>query len=151
MGPRDCVTVAEAKPRKRLLDEEIVAAVVQVILDEGTIASQTRLAQLVNRALGKHRHVTPERVRVLAVRSGLVGVTIRTRHDGAAGELETCPVCRSKLKRTANRTLMGSSTQTGYKCSRCPWWTGREMRIPHHYTFTARVKRGQRSGQLNFL
>lgn len=144
--------MADAKPKRRVRDEEIVAAVVQVILDEGTVASQTRLAQLVNRQLAKRgSKVTPERVRVLAVRSGLVGVTIRTRHDGAAGDLETCPVCRSKLKRTANRTLTGSSTPTGYKCTRCPWWTGREMRVPHHYTFTARVKRGHRSGQLNFL
>lgn len=144
--------MADAKSRKRVRDEEIVATVVQVILDEGTVASQTRLAQLVNRQLGKRgSKVTPERVRVLAVRSGLIGITIRTRHDGNAGEMETCPVCRSKLKRTSNRTLTGHTTQTGYKCTRCPWWTGRELRVPHHYTFTARVKRGQKTGQLNFL
>ena len=153
--------------RKRARDEEIVAIVVKVILDEGTVASQTRLAQLVNRQLARRgMHVTGERIRVLAVKSGLVGIAIRTRTDGETPEMDRCPVCRSKLKRTTNRTLTafeatadastprrgtaaGSTTQTGYRCTRCPWWTGRELRIPQHYVFQARVTRTEK-GQVTF-
>jgi len=142
--------VPEAAPRKRAKDEEVVAVLVKVILDEGTVSSQKRLAQLVNRQLARRgMHVTGERVRVLAVKSGLVSLTIRTRLDGETPELERCPVCRSRLKRTANKTLTGGSAPTGYKCTRCPWWTGRELRIPMHYVFQARVTRTEK-GQVTF-
>jgi len=142
--------VAEPAPRKRAKDEEVVAVLVKVILDEGTVASQKRLAELVNRQLARRgMHVTGERVRVLAVRSGLVSIQIRVRVDGDTPEMERCPVCRSRLKRTANRTLAGGTAQTGYKCSRCPWWTGRDLRIPQHYVFQSRVTRTEK-GQVQF-
>ena len=144
----------KAEPnRKRARDEEIVAIVVQVILEEGTVASQTRLAELVNARLKRRAlRVTPARVRELAVRSGLIGVTIRTRAGGATPELERCPVCAGRLKRTTNKTLTGATASTGYKCTRCPWWTGREMRVPTHYVFQARVTRSEgRQDQLAFV
>lgn len=144
MAPKD------ATPSKRVRDEEVVATLVKVILEEGTVAGQGRLAELVNEHLGGGRGVTPERVRVLAARSGLVALAIRTRILGETPELERCPVCRSKLKRTSNRTLSGATASTGYKCTRCPWWTGRDLRVPAHYTFHARVSRGEK-GQLRFL
>jgi uncharacterized protein with PIN domain len=147
--------VAEpAAPRRRLKDEEIVAILVKVILEEGTVASQTRLAELVNRHLKRRgAAVTPQRVRILAVRSGLVGLTVRTRLDGHTPELARCPVCHGKLRRTANRTLTGATAHTGYRCTRCPWWTGRELRVPHHYVFQAKVARaeGGADGQVAFV
>ncbi|MEA3198740.1 MAG: hypothetical protein QOE90_168 [Thermoplasmata archaeon] len=141
-------------PRKRVKDEEVVALLVKVILEEGTVSSQSRLAELVNRQLKRRgATVTPARARVLAVRSGLVGIHVRTRAGGPTPDLARCPVCGSKLRRTANRTLTGSTAQTGYKCTRCPWWTGRELRVPHHYVFQAKVARleGGNPGQLSFL
>lgn len=140
-----------APKRTRATDAELVAVVVKVILDEGTVASQKRLAQLVNHAIAKRgMHVTGERVRILAVKSGLVALQIRVRVDGHTPELHRCPVCRSRLRRTTNRTLTGATAQTGYKCTRCPWWTGRELRVPLHYVFQARVSRLER-GQVAFL
>lgn len=140
------------EPRRRARDEEIVAAVVQVILAEGTVSSQKRLAELVNARLKKRGfHVTATRIRVLAIRSGLVGIDVRTRRGGDAPDLEKCPVCHARLKRTSNRTLAGTSTLTGYKCTRCSWWTGRSMRVPTHYVFHARVSRAEgRNEQLAF-
>lgn len=143
-----------AKPvRTRVRDEELVALIVKVILDEGTISSQRRLGEMVNRQLRRRKlHVTPERVRVLAVRSGLVGVSVRTRHGGIAPTLEKCPVCKTRLKKTTSQTLTGGTASTGYRCPRCPWWTGRELRVPHHYTFFSRVARAESEpGQLSFV
>lgn len=132
-------------------DEEVVATVVQVILREGTVSSQTRLAQLVNDELPRGQHVTPPRVRILAIRSGLVTVAIRARTDGPApADLKACPVCRSKLKKTVSQTLLGGTASTGWRCTRCAWWTGRDLRVPSHYTFSARVSRGEK-GQVRFL
>ena len=136
--------------RKRAKDEEVVAVLVKVILDEGTVASQKRLAELVNRQLARRgMHVTGERVRMLAVKSGLVALQIRVRVDGETPEMERCPVCRSRLRRTANKTLSGGTAQTGYRCTRCPWWTGRDLRVPQHYVFQARVTRSEK-GQVQF-
>lgn len=119
-------------------DEEVVAAVVRVILREGQVPSQRRLTHLVQRALQsidpKYRVGEP-RVRLLALRSGLVGVTVHARHDGDTPRLEACPVCGNALTRTSNRTLSGGQAQTGYKCTRCPWWTGRDYRVPMRYAF----------------
>lgn len=143
-----------APTRKRTGDAEIVALLVKVILEEGTVASQTRLAQLVNDELPRGRvHVSPERLRQLAIRSGLVGVAIRTRTGGETpAAMDACPVCGGKLTRTANKTLTGATTQTGYRCARCPWWTGRELRIPQHYVFQAKVSRSDsKKGQLAFV
>lgn len=142
-----------AEPRKRLKDEEIVAILVKVILEEGTVASQKRLAELVNQQLArKNASVGGERLRILAVKSGLVALQIRVRVDGETPEMTACPVCKAKLRRTTNRTLTGATTSTGYKCSRCPWWTGRDLRVPQHYVFQARVGRAEgRRGQLSFV
>lgn len=141
-----------AEARKRLRDEEVVAALVQVILEEGTVASQTRLAQLVNHRLARRgARVTAARARVLAIRSGLVALQIRTRSGGDTPDLAACPVCGARLRKTVNRTLTGATASTGYRCSRCPWWTGREMRIPQHYVFQARVTRGDRDPQTTFV
>lgn len=140
--------------RKRARDEELLAVVLRVVLHEGTISSQRRLAQLVNGKLRRRgQSVTGARVRGIAVRSGLVGVDIRVRHDGETPEMTQCPVCAAKLKRTGNRTLTGGTAKTGYKCPRCPWWTGRQLRIPQHYTFYSKVARaeGEEEGQLSFV
>ena len=143
-------------PLRRARDEEVTALVVQVILREGTVSSQTRLAELVNARLAKRAdntmRVTPRRVRMLAVRSGLVGVTVRTRAGGPTPPLERCPVCGGRLKRTTNRTLTGQTTPSGHRCTRCPWWSGRELRVPTHYVFQARVTRAAgREEQLAFV
>lgn len=141
-----------AEPRRRIKDEEVVATLVKIILEEGTVSSQARLTELVNRELArKHATVSGERLRVLAIKSGLVSLQIRVRLDGETPDMSECPVCRGKLKRTTNRTLTGATASTGYKCARCPWWTGRDLRVPQHYTFQARVARAEgRRGQLSF-
>lgn len=137
--------MSEAKPPRwrRPRDEAVVAAAVKVLLARGTVDSQRRLAELVVKELRRQDplfSVTPERVRALALRSGLVSAEIGARITGTTRELDRCPVCASKLARTANRTLSGSSAAIGYRCTRCPWWTGREYRAPHHYTFHARLE-----------
>lgn len=136
-----------AKPRARRhpRDEEVVAAIVKVVLKEGTIDSQRDLHRWVERAL-KSRDATyavgPERVRFLALRSGLVAVRIRARVNGPTPDMAKCPVCASKLKKRTSGTLTGGSAFVGYRCSACPYWTGRDYRIPAGYSFQAKLEKG---------
>lgn len=135
-------------------DEEVVAAAVQVVLRTGTIDSQRKLTELVTRQLRKRDpryRVSPERIRVLALRSGLVGVHVHAHATGDdRGRLKACPVCGGPLERTSNRTLAGGEAQTGYKCTRCAWWTGRDYRVPSRYVFFPLVERDASSPQLSF-
>ena len=136
----------------RATDERLSAILIETLLSEGTITSQRRLADLVNARLRKHEMpVTPPRLRRLALQTGLVLVTIRTRHGGATPELKRCPVCHARLRTTINRNLLGDEAHAGYRCTRCPYWTGRELRVPHLYTFASRVTRGQDGEQLAFV
>ncbi len=125
----------------------------KVILREGQVPSQRRLAELVARALhaiDSSYRVGENRVRVLALRSGLVGVAIHARRDGAAPRVDACPVCGSPVVRTANRTLTGGHASTGYRCTRCPWWTGRDYRVPQRYTFFPLVEKHEAAHQVTF-
>lgn len=138
---------------RRLSDEEVVAAVVKVVLEEGHVVGQERLRDLVLRALksrNRQAGLTPARARRLAVLSGLVSVETRVRAGGPAPDrLERCPVCGSALARIANRTLTGGKVASGYRCARCGWWTGaREMRVPARYAFAAKLERA--GGQTRF-
>jgi uncharacterized protein with PIN domain len=131
-------------------DEEVVAAIVKVMLREGQVTSQRRLRDLVQQALRDASYrVGEDRVRSLALRSGLVGVAIHARHDGDTPRLDACPVCGNPLHRTSNRTLAGGNVQTGYKCTRCPWWTGRDYRVPQRYSFFPLVEK-RRGKQVTF-
>jgi hypothetical protein len=146
------VTTDEAKgkarkePRyRRPSDEQVLGAAMKVLIRKGTVGSQRELASLVVRELRKTDPlftVSPERVRALVVRSGTVAAEIRTRNTGPTPELAKCPVCGGKLQRRANRTLTGATTPLGYRCTKCPWWTGRDMREPHRYAFYSRFETG---------
>ncbi len=114
-------------------------------MSESTVGSQKRFRELV---LEELRAVDPafalgeKRLRALALRSGLITVDIRARHEGAVPTLAQCPVCRSDLVKTHNRTLAGGNVPTGYRCRKCPWWTGRDYRVPNRYAFHAKLERG---------
>lgn len=131
-----------------------MAAAVKVLLDHGSISSQRRLRELVEAELHDRDPdyvVSEERLRGLLLRTGLVKVQIKVRMGGPTPTLAKCPVCGSRLTRGTNSTLTGGAAQVGYRCSRCPWWTGREYRIPSHYTFTGRIEKGKRKGQTSFV
>ncbi len=126
-------------------DEEVLAAALRVLADHVHVATQHRLAELVEDRLQRrdpHYAVSGERVRVLTVRSGAVEVTVETRLDGPTPEMEGCPVCRSELEQRFNETLSGGRVATGYRCTWCPWWTGRRLRVPRRYLFSAVLERG---------
>ncbi|HWG91856.1 MAG TPA: hypothetical protein VNZ52_13485 [Candidatus Thermoplasmatota archaeon] len=150
--------MAEAAPRekpafRRPPDAEAVAAAIKIILDHGTVPSQKRLRELVEAELRSHNPeyvVSETRLRHLLLRTGLVKVHIRVRMGGVTPTLAKCPVCGQKLARGTNKTLLGGNTQVGYRCSRCPWWTGREYRIPAFYTFSGRLEKAKKTGQTSF-
>ena len=41
----------------------------------------------------------------------------------------------SATKELQNQTLDGEEVKLGFRCSKCPYWTGPERRVPVRYTF----------------
>ncbi|MDD5503577.1 MAG: hypothetical protein PHH26_09005 [Candidatus Thermoplasmatota archaeon] len=120
-------------------DEEILAAIIAVINRNRTIESQNRLRQLVVDELQKNDPeytTTPEKVRLLALRSGHVRVEVKTKEDDV-GKPTKCPVCRTTMDRLKNKTLTGGTVTVEWRCPMCKYWTGKKLRIPRHYTFYA--------------
>jgi uncharacterized protein with PIN domain len=127
-------------PRK----EEVVAAATKVLLENETIESERAFLARVLRELKRRdpaASLSGARLRKLSLRTGLVRLDIRVRIDGPTPPLDACIVCGGPLRRITNQTLGGTTAHTGYRCTQCPWWTGREFRVPTTYIFHARLAR----------
>lgn len=82
--------------------------------------------------------VGPERVRRVASRMNAVRTTIHTRRSENVALREVCPVCGGRLRAVRNKTLTGKDVALEVRCTACPYWTGRERRVPVRYAFHLR-------------
>lgn len=140
----------------RLPTSQVLAVAISDALRENpSVSSQHRLTELVReklRQLDPDYMVTEERVRRVAIGSGLARVEVSTRDSGKRKKLSRCPVCGSKLRRVRNRTISGGTITLGQRCTSCPYSMGRTRRIPIRYVFTStrprrkdRAEEGQRT------
>jgi hypothetical protein len=112
----------------------------EVIRDKRTISSQSRLAEAVNERLRKldpAYTASEERIRRLAIFKGLARVHIHYRETKDKSRKDHCPVCGSDTVEIRNKTLYDENVELGYKCVKCPYWTGPSRRIPVRYDFIA--------------
>lgn len=122
-------------------DEEVLRAIKNVMSTYGVVNSQTKLKELVERELrgtDKDYHVSPRRLRVLALSSDDVRVEIHCRESDTKKGINKCPVCNHKLKFVKNKTIFDGVVIIGHECTHCPYWTGLKRRVPTRYVFTAR-------------
>lgn len=119
-------------------DEQVLAALRRVLHTRHQVTSQRRLKALVEKQMrGEEDYrVGEERLRVLAIESGLVDLEIVARETEAKRPLGRCPVCGEKLRRLRNMTVYGGTVTLGYRCARCTYWTGLRRRVPTLYVFT---------------
>lgn len=132
-----------ASPARRVPGDELVGyALRQVMASAGTINSQTKLLEMVNRELAKGDslyRVGPQRLRRICATSGFCSLEVRARKNlDERGSSDDCPVCGAALDRVKNKTLFGGTVTLEYRCARCPYWTGKERRVPTRYVFTLR-------------
>ena len=119
-------------------DDAIRAAITRVFQTRHEVPSQRALKRLVDRELrgSENFKVGEERVRHLAIESGLVGLQIHTREAEQKRSLTKCPVCRERVKRLKNMTVFGGTVTLGFKCPKCGYWSGLRRRVPVRYVFT---------------
>lgn len=126
-------------------DGDIVLAISNVLARYKVIRSQRELRQKLEQELnfgGGSFHVSGIRARRLAVISGIAKLKVFTRATGKKGVIDNCPVCGEDLKASRNMTLFGNPITTGYRCSKCDYWTEmNNIRLPSRYEFYMRKRR----------
>jgi transposase-like protein len=118
--------------------EVLAVAIADVLREHGAITSQRLFTHFVReklRCLDKDYTVTEERVRMVAIQSGLVTVEVETRDSGIKVKGGRCPVCDSRMRKVRNSTIYGGSVILGYRCTSCPYKMGVTKRVPVKYTF----------------
>ena len=121
-------------------DDVIRAAISRVFQTRHEVSSQRALKRLVEREVrgSENFRVGEERIRRLAIESGLTRLEIRAREADERRGLTKCPVCGERVKRIKNMTVFGGTVTLGYRCDRCGYWTGLRKRVPTRYVFTRR-------------
>lgn len=119
-------------------DEKVRKAVEKVLKKYRTVPSQRKFKKLVEKQLKtkkKQFHVSENRLRLIALRSGLINIEIHSREGDPHKLLARCPVCENPLRRVKNLTLYGGEVTIEYRCSSCGYWTGKKKRVPTRYVF----------------
>lgn len=123
----------------RIPPEEVLDQVIKEVLEENQVVnSQGKMAEKVVHqltVLDPDYKVTGERVRKEAILNDLAKVEIHARESDVRSRAGPCPVCSSKMKKIKNRTIFDGTVTSGYKCTRCSYWTGVKRRIPTRYLF----------------
>lgn len=122
--------------------EEVEHAISAVLKREKKLSSESRFLSLVRRELkrkDKDFTVSHERLRRVALRSGLCKVTIHTREVPSRRPMSRCPVCNTTVRSVKNETIFGGSVTLGFECPFCGYWTGMRRRVPQRYVFSSMV------------
>ncbi len=123
-------------------DDEIAKIVLKVMRSEHVIESQAELLREVIKHLhriDKNYRLSGKRLRKIALRIPEVKVEIRCKiTDNLVDSLDTCPVCGERMEKIENMTLEGERITIGFRCTFCPYWTGRKLRVPTRYVFRLR-------------
>jgi transposase-like protein len=118
--------------------EVLAVAISDVLREHGAITSQRLFAEFVREKLQRMDPayaVTEERVRIMAIQSGLVKVEVESRDSGIKTKMGRCPVCGSRMRKVRNETIYGGSVILGYRCTSCPYSMGTTKKIPTKYIF----------------
>lgn len=121
--------------------ETVRDALRRVLSRNRGVASLHELTELVAEELQEQDpryRLGPERLRRIATRMNAVRTTIYTRRAGSSAFGKRCPVCGAALERVRNRTLTGADVALEARCTACPYWTGRDRRVPVRYAFHIR-------------
>ena len=116
----------------------LAIAIADVLRQHDVITSQSKLVDLTRERLKEMNPeytVTAERVRRVAIQSGVATVEIKTRELASQKPSTECPVCGSKMRKIKNKTLYGKAITLRYKCTKCKYSTGMSKSIPVRYSF----------------
>jgi len=120
-------------------EQEVRKIILRILSKRGIIESQAELLREVLKHLhrrNKNYKLSGKRMRIIAINSGKVKIEIRYKlSDKLIEKMDKCPVCGGRMVKIENSTLDGGKVVIGFKCLSCPYWTGKQLRIPVRYIF----------------
>ncbi len=120
-------------------EDEIKEILLKIMKRRSIIESQAELHREVMKHLkrrNKEYKLSGKRMRMIALATGKIKIEIRYKlTDKVVEEMDKCPVCGGDMVRIENSTLDGENVVIGFKCTRCPYWTGKKLRMPIRYIF----------------
>ncbi|MDD1772589.1 MAG: hypothetical protein LUQ09_06675 [Methanomassiliicoccales archaeon] len=122
-------------PPAKVLEDSIR----RIIREQQSIPSQRQFTELVLEDLKKKSpdyKVGEVRLRRMALHRNLARVVIQYRETREPSHKGRCPVCLSPTEELHNQTLDDQKVELGFKCTKCPYWTGPRKRVPVRYIFT---------------
>lgn len=121
-------------------DELLEDAIFAVMYRHNQVRTQREMAELVNRELAKkgEYRASGERIRRVAIDSGIARLEIRYNELDDAELPELCPVCRNEMTPIYNKTLYDQTIEVKRKCTSCSYSVGKRKRVPGQYTFVRR-------------
>jgi transposase-like protein len=125
----------------------LVEAISEVIREKQTVDSQRMLTELVQKALKKRDSdftASEIRIRKVAVLKTPLKLHIHYRETNVASTKGRCPVCGSETLQIRNKTLFDEKVDLGFRCTKCPYWTGQQRRVPVRYIFNALIEEAPR-------
>lgn len=125
----------------------VVEAISEVIRDKQVVDSQRLLTELVHKELKKRDSdytASEVRIRKAAVLKAPVKLHIHYRETNETSTKGPCPVCGSETRQIRNKTLFDGKVDLGFRCTKCPFWTGQLKRVPVRYIFNALLEQAPR-------
>ncbi len=120
-------------------EKDVGKIIVKVLKVRGVIESQSELNREVLkhlRRINKDFKLTPPRMRRIALKTSKIKIEIRCKTTEKIVEnMKICPVCGGKMEKITNSTLEGEKIAIGFRCTDCPYWTGKNLRVPIRYIF----------------
>ncbi len=123
-------------------EDEVKEILLKIMKRRGIIESQAELHREVMKHLKRRNEdykLSEKRMRIITLATGKVKIEIRYKlTDKIIESMDKCPVCGEEMVRIENSTLDGENVIIGFKCTKCPYWTGRNLRVPIRYIFRYR-------------
>lgn len=122
-----------------LRDEDLEEMLRKVFRNNPVLRSQAALSRALAAELdGRCTKISGNRLRRLAMESGLAKLEIIYRQSCRKLEGDRCPVCASSLKEIENSTLDGGTAVIARSCDNCEFKRGVQDTEPGRYIFHAR-------------
>ena len=125
----------------------LVEAISEVIREKQTVDSQRLLTELVHKELKKRDSdftASEVRIRKAAVLKAPIKLHIHYRETNETSTKGPCPVCGSETRQIRNKTLFDGKVDLGFRCTKCPYWTGQLKRVPVRYIFNTLIEEAPR-------
>lgn len=119
--------------------EKLTQIVNQVLSSHLKVNSQEELARLSLKRLkreDKSYVVSPVRVKRIALEIPEIEVKAKTKKTVRLQEINSCPICHSKIKPLEVKNLLNRNVLIGYSCTNCAYQSDLEAFMPMKYSMT---------------